>query len=179
MDLILRETAPDDQESLLAVHKLAFGSDEEPQLTGELLADPSAEPHCSLIAVIADQPVGHILFSKAGLEPDLPLQAAILAPLAVLPGYQRQGIGGKLIQRGLQSLREGGFLLVFVLGSPFYYPRHGFLPAIPAGFNPPYPLPPENQNDWMYQSFGPASWGSYQGKIRPAAALDKPVYWWG
>lgn len=179
MDLILRETTPDDQESLLDVHKLAFGSTEEARLTGDLLADPSAEPRCSLMASIADHPVGHILFSRAYLEPDLPLPAAILAPLAVLPDYQRQGIGGKLIQKGLQSLRGSGFRLVFVLGSPFYYPRHGFLPAIPAGFSPPYPLPPENLDDWMYQAFGPADWGSYQGKVRPAAVLDDPVYWWG
>jgi putative acetyltransferase len=56
-----------------------------------------------------------------------------LAPMAVLPGRQRQGIGSQLVRRGLASLRERGCPFVVVVGHPEYYPRFGFEPASKHG----------------------------------------------
>jgi predicted N-acetyltransferase YhbS len=53
------------------------------------------KPVVSLLAFQDDRAVGHILFTRARLEPDAPLSCAILAPLAVTPGFQEQGIGGR------------------------------------------------------------------------------------
>lgn len=54
------------------------------------------------------------------------IPAVALAPMAVLPGHQRQGIGGILVRNGLGRLRETGEQMVLVLGNPDYYPRFGF-----------------------------------------------------
>ena len=81
----------------------------------------------SLVAVDENQVVGHILFSPAVLEgPDGPIIGMGLAPMAVLPGRQRQGIGSNLVRHGLDLLKVGGCPFVIVLGHPKYYPRFGF-----------------------------------------------------
>ena len=49
-----------------------------------------------------------------------------LAPMAVLPDCQRQGIGSQLVRRGVDILRERGCPFVVVVGHPEYYPRFGF-----------------------------------------------------
>jgi putative acetyltransferase len=56
-----------------------------------------------------------------------------LAPLAVLPEYQRQGIGSALVKAGLQILHSRCCPFVMVLGHPGYYSRFGFEPASRAG----------------------------------------------
>lgn len=49
--------------------------------------------------------------------------------MAVLPEYQRQGIGGMLIKAGSQQLRDAGHPFIVLVGHPEYYPRFGFEPA--------------------------------------------------
>ena len=56
-----------------------------------------------------------------------------LAPMAVAPEHQRQGVGSALVERGLALLRERGCPFVIVLGHPTYYPRFGFVPASRSG----------------------------------------------
>ncbi len=64
-----------------------------------------------------------------------------MGPVAVTPERQKQGIGSALIREGLERLRQAGYELLVVEGSPAYYPRFGFLDASPFGitcqFNPP------------------------------------------
>ena len=106
--------------------KKGFGYDKEAGLTAELLSDPTAGPAVSLLALRDGEAVGHILFTRcriAGAEVQQPL-FYILAPLAVVPSCQKQGVGGLLIAEGLRLLRERGAKLVFVLGHKEYYPRH-------------------------------------------------------
>ncbi|MCK6455296.1 MAG: N-acetyltransferase [Phycisphaerae bacterium] len=81
----------------------------------------------SLVAETADQVVGHVAFSPVSLA--APTHALGLAPVAVLPGYQRRGIGGKLIVEGLAACARIGAGFVVVLGEPAYYKRFGFAPA--------------------------------------------------
>ncbi|MGH8284998.1 MAG: GNAT family N-acetyltransferase [Steroidobacteraceae bacterium] len=52
-----------------------------------------------------------------------------LGPMAVLPEYQRQGIGSKLVEAGNQRLKDAGCPSVIVVGHADYYPRFGFRPA--------------------------------------------------
>ena len=99
--------------------KKGFGYDKEAGLTAELLSDPTAGPAVSLLALRDGEAVGHILFTRCrivGAEVQRPL-FYILAPLAVVPSCQKQGVGGLLIAEGLQLLRERGAKLVFVLGT--------------------------------------------------------------
>ena len=171
-DLIIRLSNSSDLDNLLEVERAAFGSEEEAELVRNLLDDPSAEPRLSLLALQKQQAVGHILFTRGYLNPEIDLKVSILAPLAVIPEYQKQGVGGSLIREGLAALEEDGVDLVFVLGHPSYYPLHGFKPAVSAGFEPPYYIPLEFTDAWMVQALKPTSWGSFKGQVKCAETLD-------
>lgn len=101
----------------------------------------------------------------------------ILAPLAVIPDFQKLGIGGKLIETGLEILSKSGTDLVFVLGYPEYYTRFGFKPATCLGFEAPYPIPAKHADAWMVQSLSQDVIGSVSGKVVCANTLNKPEYW--
>jgi len=176
-NLDIRESLPEELAAVLAVEQAAFGSDEEVRLVKDLLKDPSAEPVLSLLALFDTQAVGHILFTKAVLDPPIALKAYILAPLAVIPAFQKQEIGGLLIKQGLQILAGWGVDWVFVLGHESYYPRHGFSPALKLGFEPPYPIPNQFAGAWMAQALTPTSVGSYRGKVIPVQTLNQVRYW--
>lgn len=174
----IRETADSDLQDILRIQRLAFGRDNEAALTNAILHDPSAKPVLSLMALKGDYPVGHILFSTVRLtEPDSALSIAILAPMAIAPEAQRQRIGGKLIEAGLRHLSETGVDLVFVLGHPEYYPRHGFVPAGPFGLEAPHPIPDEHSDAWMVQALRPGVLGSVRGKIVCSDILNQPEHW--
>jgi len=176
-NLVIRESLPEELAAVLAVEKAAFGSGEEIRLVKNLLKDPSAEPVLSLLALFDSQAVGHILLTKAVLDPPIALKAYILAPLAVIPAFQKQGIGGSLIKQSLQILAGWGVDWVFVLGHESYYPRHGFSPALKLGFEPPYPIPEQFAGAWMAQALTPTCNGSYRGKMIPAQTLNQARYW--
>ena len=174
----IREAVDADLDDVFSVEKAAFGYDKEAMLVRDLLNDPSAKPLCSLLAFIDDSAVGHILFTSAQLEGKQDdVSISLLAPLAVIPGFQKQGVGGALIARGLQHLANDGVDLVFVLGHPGYYPRYGFEPAGVQGFAAPYPIPEEHADAWMVQELRPGAMDSVSGKVRCADMLNKPEHW--
>lgn len=89
LNILIRETSTADQDAVIDVERRAFGRDSEAGLTRNLLADPTAEPRLSLIAVETGRPVGHILFTAARIaDAPRPVVATILAPLAVVPEAQ-------------------------------------------------------------------------------------------
>lgn len=176
--MIIRPAAASDIDDVLTIETQAFGYPKEAQLVNELLDDPTAKPLLSLLAFINDRPVGHILFTNVRLtNPESSTVTALLAPLAVLPDFQKQGVGGQLIQQGLQSLKSSGTQLVFVLGHPDYYPRFGFEPAGRLGFTAPYPIPEEYAGAWMVQALQPGVIGSISGTVVCADALNQPQHW--
>jgi len=175
--MFIREALNSDLDQVLSVERAAFGSDDGANLVRELIGDASAEPFVSLLAFQDGRAVGHILFTKAYLEPETPLSLSILAPLAVVPDAQKKGIGGKLIKYGLQVLSESGVDLVFVLGYPEYYPRYGFEPAGRLGFDATYSLPEKNADAWMVLALSPDVIGAFRGKVICADKLNKPEYW--
>lgn len=175
---------PTTEADLPAVYDLlhaAFGPEQGPEiaeLVSEMLDDPSARPLLSLAALQDARLVGYILFTHtriAGAERDV--GASILAPMAVHPDYQSRGIGGRLIQAGLQQLRAAGVELVFVLGHPGYYPRYGFDPAGERGFEAPHPIPREHAAAWMVQELQPGVIGAVSGRVVCADTLNDPKHW--
>lgn len=175
--LSIRVALPSDMGNVLAIERSAFESDSEANLVAELLEDPSAEPIVSLLAVVGDRAVGHILFTAAHLEPAAPVSISLLAPLAVIPRFQRQGIGGQLITKGLDLLASAGVELVFVLGHPTYYPRFGFQPAGELGFATPYAIAPQHADAWMVYALRRNLLGTYSGTVICAETLNHPHYW--
>jgi len=172
----IRNTTDTDVEDILYINRVAFGQDEEADLVADLLEDDSARPLVSLLALNDGKAVGHILFTNVQLGNDGP-SATILAPMAVVPGQQKSGIGGRLIRAGLEQLKASGVALVFVLGWPDYYPRHGFKPAGIQGFDAPYPIAEENAEAWMVLELKPGTIGDTQGKITCADSLNRPELW--
>lgn len=176
--MYIRETKDADLKDILFVELEAFNFHKEADLTKDMLADPSAKPLISLIEYIEDQPAGHILFTAGHLS-NAPRKVVVsfLAPLAVIPKYQRQGIGGNLVKKGLQLLAKSGVELVFVLGHPEYYPRQEFTPAGKLGFEAPHPIPEKHANAWMVQALRPNVIDSVSGKVICCNALNKPEHW--
>lgn len=177
--ITLRETDEADVTVIMDVVTQAFGGDSEARLVEALLRDASARPALSLLALEGNKPVGHILFTRASFrgQASSPLMH-ILAPLAVRPACQGKGVGGLLIRTGTELLRQQGSTLVLVLGHRDYYPRHGFTPhAARSGVLPPFPIPPEHADCWMFQALGPAGEGPGHGTLKCADALDKPHLW--
>lgn len=174
----IRHARDTDLSLVLEVERDAFGEEDEAELVRELLVDPTAGPLISLLAWQGERAVGHILLTHAtvvGPEPAPP--SMILAPLAVATAAQRAGIGGLLISRALQEVTAIGIELVFVLGHPAYYPRHGFQPAGRLGLHAPYPIPPADADAWMVQELVPGLLGKVEGKVACATALDDPAAW--
>lgn len=177
----IRPAEEKDRSGILKIHQEAFGAEkgvEIADLVDELLDDITAQPILSLVSEKEDRLLGHILFTKAVVtQTEALITARILAPLAVLPDVQKLGIGEKLINEGLQRLKESGVNLVFVLGHPAYYPRCGFLPAGAQGFEAPYPIPEEHSDAWMVQELNGGFLGQTAGKIQCSKVLSQPQHW--
>ena len=117
------------------VHVNAFPTRAEADLVDRLRDNQNLR--VSLVAECEGKIVGHIAFSP--VRDDSGANTGLgLAPVAVLPDYQRQGIGGRLIEAGLQACRETGAAYVVVLGDPACYSRFGFIPAIRHGLTCEY-----------------------------------------
>jgi putative acetyltransferase len=179
--LDIRKSTETDRAVIEKIHTTAFGKEKGPEIaelvTG-LFDDTTAAPLLSLVAVENDQLVGHILFTKSLLtDTDTPVSIRLLAPLAVLPEAQAQGVGRKLIKEGLNQLRNAGVDLVFVLGHPEYYPRCGFTTAGMLGFEAPYPIPDEHADAWMVHALKEGIIGRVKGKVQCSKVLNQPQHW--
>ena len=123
----IRPEEPQDWPEIRALIEAAFGSNAEADLVQRLREDGDL-----VLSLAADDgnPVGHIAFSRLALPETPSARACALAPLAVSPQRQRQGIGSALVREGLARLAQGGMDLVLVLGEPDYYGRFGFAPDL-------------------------------------------------
>jgi putative acetyltransferase len=141
----IRPEQLEDFEAIREVHERAFEpSPVEAQLVEALRESDVHAPALCLVALQDRSVVGHIAFSRARLETGPEVLA--LAPMAVLPEYQRQGAGSALISEALARAAETRFPDVDVVGHADYYPRFGFEPANALGIEAPFDVPPEA---WM------------------------------
>ena len=178
LTMMIRLASKRDLDAVMSVEKEAFGEEAEAHLVRDLMGDPTAEPRYAFIAFEKDQAIGHVLFTAVRLEGATSgLSLSILAPLAVIPEFQKQGVGGRLIAHGVSHLAKEGVALVFVLGHPDYYPRHGFTPAGEKGFEAPYPILEKNAGAWMVKALKPGVIGTVSGRVKCAAVMDHPEYW--
>ena len=127
--VIVRKERPQDTTAITRINAEAFAGPAEARLIETLRQNEKIT--FSLVALVNEQLVGHILFSPMQIiSPESKTQKVTgLGPMAVLPEYQQQGIGTVLCQKGLTMCREAGDHAVLVLGHPTYYPRFGFQPA--------------------------------------------------
>ena len=139
---VLRYERPEDISGIHKVHEAAFGTKAEADLVDTLR---NRDAHIiSIIAIEDTKIIGHILFSPVTIENDgsfIPVLG--LAPMAVLPEYQRKGVGSKLVEMGLDECLKKDCAAVIVLGHPEYYPRFGFTPSVKYNIRSEYDVPPE------------------------------------
>jgi putative acetyltransferase len=135
----IRDERPGDAEAVRAVNRAAFATSEEADLVDALRR--AAAPVISLVAEAGSAIVGHIMFSPVTLAGTDDLTLMGLAPMAVVPARQRQGIGSRLVSAGLERCREANVAAVVVLGHAEYYPRFGFSPASRLSLRSEYDVP--------------------------------------
>lgn len=142
--LSLKSETGDDRASIREVVTMAFGRTSEAELVEAIRNSPNFLPELSLVAGENGEVLGHILFSSIVIESQgQTVPALALAPLAVTPTRQRQGIGSQLVEIGLRQCRELEHSIAVVLGYPGYYKRFGFQTASSFGVDAPFPVPDE------------------------------------
>jgi putative acetyltransferase len=158
---------PERESDLAAVRRVnlaAFPTALEADLVDALRG--SIAPLISLVAEVGGEVAGHILFTPVTVEQDRGgadvWRALALGPMAVLPAHQGRGIGSALVQAGLDECRRRGERAVFVLGHPEFYPRFGFVPAAPLGFQCQWDVPPEA---FMVAELAPGAIAGRRGKV--------------
>lgn len=119
---MIRYARPADHAAIAEVIAAAFGRADEAELVARLRADGDAI--FELVAEEDGQVAGHIFFSR--LWADRTELYGALAPLAVAPARQSQGLGSTLVRRGIDCAREFGCHGLLVVGDPAYYGRFGF-----------------------------------------------------
>lgn len=137
--MLIRAEEPGDWDAVRAVNVSAFATPEEANLVDALRG--RAKRCVSLVAENEGAIVGHIMFSPVTLSGHPALGIMGLAPMAVSPAHQRQGIGSALVRAGLEQCQLLGIGAVVVLGHPAYYPRFGFLPSTRFDIRCEYEVP--------------------------------------
>ncbi len=160
--MIVREEMPEDVLGVRAVEEAAFGRKGEAELVDRLRQRGSVT--LSLVALEGAQVVGHILFSPGEVSDGKNSWACEgMGPVAVLPEYQRKGIGMKLIEKGLELCWQRGVKAVFVLGDPAYYTRFGFTRMDAFGIRCEFKVPTE---DFMVKAAEDCALDGWRGVMR-------------
>jgi putative acetyltransferase len=135
----IRSETATDVSAIHAVNTAAFATRLEADLVD--IVRQTTDPIISLVADDGEKIIGHILFSPVTLsgQPDATIMG--LAPMAVLPGEQRHGVGTALVREGLKRCEELGYGAVVVVGHRDYYPRFGFKPGVTFDLKSEYDVP--------------------------------------
>ncbi|MFF9640771.1 GNAT family N-acetyltransferase [Kitasatospora aureofaciens] len=143
MQITTRVECPEDAPATRRVHMAAFPGPDEADLVDALRRDPAWLPGLSLVAVDdAGLVVGHALLTRLRVgDGGGTGDALALAPVAVAPEWQRQGVGELVVRAALSAAEEAGEKLVVVLGDPEYYRRFGFIPAGRHEVTSPFEVP--------------------------------------
>ena len=155
----VRPEEPGDAPAVRRVNEAAFERADEADLVDRLRGQASR--YLALVAVDEGEVVGHVAFSPVTFHPPRPALSAFgLAPMAVRPDRQRDGVGSALVRAGLAACQEAGAGAIVVLGHPDYYPRFGFEPAASHGIGNEYGAPPEA---FMVLELAPGTLGGVSG----------------
>ena len=159
----VRQETVEDIPGIRKVEEAAFGRFTEADLVD--LCRQRGRAALSLVAVEAGRIMGHILFTPVSLEPAHPVWNGLgIGPLAVLPEFQRTGIGSRLMTIGLEICRRNGCDFIVLLGDPAFYCHFGFIPGREFGLSSDY----GDGDDFQVRELTP-------GVLRGAKAVVKYV----
>ena len=167
----IRPETSSDRAAVFRVNRDAFGQDAEANLVDALRA--GGYSRVSLVAELDSQVVGHVLFSHLPIRtPDRVVESLSLAPMAVLPAFQRRGIGSALVKEGLRTARTQGHRSVVVLGHRAFYPRFGFSAELAEPLASPFSDAGEH---WMALELVPGALAGVVGRVEyPAPFFASP-----
>lgn len=149
------------------INNLAFGQSGESELIENIRNTDNYIPELSLVFETEELEVlGHILFSLITIES---IPSLALAPMAVKPDFQNQGIGSLLVKEGLKRCEELGYDSVVVLGHSNFYPKFGFIPASEKGIKCPFEVPNEA---FMVFEIKPGALNHAQGTVNYPEAFS-------
>lgn len=138
----IRQEEANDFPAIYDLNSKAFKRKVEARLVDRLRLCDAFVPELSLLATVGERRVGYILFTKISIVDEMKETPSLaLAPMAVHPEFQRQGVGSQLIRYGFEKARMMGYKSVIVLGHAEYYSKLGFVPTSRWGITPPYNVP--------------------------------------
>jgi len=151
---------------------------EEGRLIGALVRELLASTPAGNLHVFCAEDdgalAGCILFTRLRYDGDA-RQVFLLAPVAVAPDHQRQGVGQALIAQGLDALRQKGLDVAMTYGDPAYYGKTGFRPVTVDQAAAPQPL--SQPEGWLAQSLDGDPLIPLRGAAQCVPAFDRPEYW--
>ncbi|MGK5551495.1 GNAT family N-acetyltransferase [Actinomadura kijaniata] len=158
---VVWRTRPETGADIAAVRRVnvaAFDRPAEADLVDALRRDPAWIPGLSWVAEDGrGEVIGHTLLTRCRVGDG---DALALAPVAVLPEYQRRGVGDAVVRAALGAARDRGERLVVVLGHPAYYPRFGFVRASTMGIGVAFDVPDEALMAMRLDDGGPVPGGT-------------------
>ena len=158
--IVIRPETQQDRQAVWNVNRAAFETEEEANLVDALRDGEYVE--VSLVAVSDGKVVGHILFSRLPIVTEGgTVDALSLAPMAVMPSHQRQGIGSRLVEAGIEACREKGCKIVVVLGHTEFYPRFGFSTDLAQPLKSPF----GSGDAWMAMELVPGALTGIEGRV--------------
>jgi HAD superfamily hydrolase (TIGR01509 family) len=159
--LVIREEKAADARGIRQVEEAAFPTPTEASLVD--LIRSRGKTALSLVAVLDGRIVGHEMFTPVSLQPPQPAWRALgLGPIAILPEFQRGGIGSRLMRSGLEHCRRLGYGGVVLLGDPAFYSRFGFEPARSLGFSNDYTA----GDEFQVLEIQPGALVGYSGRVK-------------
>lgn len=170
---IRSEVGPDEDEITDVVSRayehVSYSDHTEHLMVLRLRSSSSFVPELSLVAECRPKLVGHMLLTKVSIrDADRAIQSLALAPLSVVPSFQRRGVGTALVADAHQRARDLGFRSVILLGSPEYYSRFGYLPLHPFDIDVPFAIRRENCMALSLEQ---------NGLVNVQGIVDYPVEW--
>ena len=162
--MTIRAERPGDEEAIRAIHLEAFDGSVEARLVDRLRAEEPDRYGPSLVAEIAETVVGHVLLTRVDVRGARANEVLSLAPLGVVPGHQRRGVGSALVQEGLRQAD----VPVVLVGDPRYYRRFGFEHA--ARIRSVFDTAGEDWMVWFPPGSDPEA---FVGRVEHPAAFDE------
>jgi putative acetyltransferase len=179
--MIYATTYADRTDEIAALFTSTFSDSEgaeEGVLIGDLVRRLMADtPPADLRVFTAwdgDALVGGIFFSPLVYAGDT-RRVVLLSPVAVATGRQGEGIGQRLIARGLDALRQEGVEIAVTYGDPGFYGRVGFLPVPEADVPAPHNL--QHPQGWLARSLTDTPLTPLRGPVACATAFNDPALW--
>jgi putative acetyltransferase len=171
LGIAVRPETSGDREAIRQVNELAFGRPYEADIVDKVRSSSGFLSELSLVAETEGKIVGHALFSEATVEGESRSWTVLaLGPIAVLPSFQKQGIGGKMIGVGMKRAADLGYGAVVLTGHPTYYPRFGFVPASRFGLKPKFSV---RDDVFMARLLRPEGLDGVQGSFGFPPAFDE------